>query len=400
MRDNRSDPPSGRGRLSTAEWLSATSLLLAIGTFAVSALVIVRHPEPASAGKERVRPIVTAEARHPRPARPAHPAALSPKIAPASAGRVYWGAFAQGAQRRAERLVRLDRSVGSRPAVLMWFDDWSGPPRFPVRQARLLLHFGIVPMVTWEPWHRGKDGHAVSLADIAAGAYDGYLRRYARQIRAYGGPLFFRPMHEMDGNWYPWSGVRGDNTPQDFIRAWRHMHQVFHRNGARNATWVWCVNHWSVPHTAANVIEGYWPGSHYVDWVGISGFDSGLVRLPFLWQSFDEVFSSRYREVLRYRKPVMIAETGAPETGGDKAAWIEDAFASLLARYPKLGAIVWYDRRDPGQPRIGDWRIESSRAALAAFRAAIEDPRVLSAPAAVRRTERRGPAARMGRSPE
>jgi beta-mannanase len=167
------------------------------------------------------------------------------------------------------------------------------------------------------------------------------------------------------------------------------MHRVFLDAGASNATWVWSVNHWSVPHTRANRIERYWPGRSFVDWVGISGFDSGPVRLPFLWQSFDTVFRSRYREVLRYGKPVIIAETGAPERGGNKAAWISAAFRSLLAGYPGISAIVWFDRRDTGQPNVGDWRIDSSLAALRAFRRAVADPRVLSAPSGVEPARRR-----------
>ena len=42
-------------------------------------------------------------------------------------------------------------------------------------------------------------------------------------------------------------------------------------------------------------------------------------------------------------------------------------------------AVIWYDKKDSD---IRDWRIDSSPASLDAFRAAISDPRILSANAA------------------
>jgi beta-mannanase len=268
----------------------------------------------------------------------------------------------------------------------MWYANWSSRPGFPVHSARRLEHLGIVPMITWEPWLHGSRMRQITLRGIARGRYDPYIRRYARRIRRYGGPLFLRPMHEMDGNWYPWAGSRQGNSPSLFVRAWRHMHRVFDRVGATNTTWVWCVNQWSVPHTRENTIGRYWPGRRFVDWAAVSVFNAGPVRSPFRWQSFDAIFGARYVQLLRYRRPIMVAELGAPERGGDKAGWISDAFHSLRVHYAGVGAVVWYDQRDARHPSVGDWRIDSSARSLAAFRRAIHGDRVLSAPAAVERT--------------
>jgi beta-mannanase len=195
-------------------------------------------------------------------------------------------------------------------------------------------------------------------------------------------------MHEMDGTWYPWSGYSRGNTPEEFVDAWRRIHDLFHDEGATNVTWVWSVNHRSVPHIPANRVEEFWPGSRYVDWIGISGFNPGPVRVPFRWQSFDHVNRSRYLELLQYDKPIMISETAAPEVGGDKAAWVARMFRSISARYPKLGALIWFDDRDPKFPTRNDWRINSSKRVLRVFRRALEGPHLLSAPAGIRITER------------
>jgi beta-mannanase len=256
-----------------------------------------------------------------------------------------------------------------------------------VQKATSLEQAGIVPMVTWQPERLRTARVQATLRAIASGKFDWYIRAYAEGVRRYGGPLFLRPMHEMDGYWYPWSAFSRGNTPREFVAVWRRMHDIFREVGATNATWVWSVNHYSVPHVPKNRIERYWPGSAYVDWVGVSGLNPGPVRNPYRWESFDRVNRPRYLELLRFHKPVMIAETASPEIGGDKAQWIGTMFGSILQQYPKVGALMWFDSRDPKFPTRNDWRVNSSPSALAAFRRGIDNPRVMSAPAAAYRAE-------------
>jgi beta-mannanase len=46
----------------------------------------------------------------------------------------------------------------------------------------------------------------------------------------------------MNGTWSPWAvGVNG-NTAAHYVAAWRHVHRIFTKVGATNATWVWCPN--------------------------------------------------------------------------------------------------------------------------------------------------------------
>ena len=66
----------------------------------------------------------------------------------------------------------------------------------------------------------------------------------------------------------------------------------------------------------------------------------------------------------------MIAETASTEVGGDKAAWITNSFASdLPGRLPRVRAVIWWDH-------VGetDWRVNSSAAALAAYRSVAASP--------------------------
>ncbi len=320
---------------------------------------------------------------------------LSGKVKAPRAGAFYWGIFRQGLPARRSLVVKLERRVERRPAIAMWYDAWAGQPSFPRRDAEWLWHRGIVPMLTWEPWRPPKVFGALApkqpryrLARISAGRFDGYLRRYARQVRAYGGPLMLRPFHEMDGFWYPWGGTANGNKPGDFVRAWRHIHDVFEREGATNVTWVWSVNGLSVPQTPANAISHYWPGARYVDWIGVSGFNWGSSSSFAHWSTFGQIYNDRLRSLAGYHKPVALTEIASAEVGGNKARWIAATFGQILADYPRVRALVWYDKRDSASR---DWRIASSRASAKAFSRAIRARKVLSAPAAVppkRRTHR------------
>ena len=70
-------------------------------------------------------------------------------------------------------------------------------------------------------------------------------------------------------------------------------------------------------------------------------------------------------------KPLMIAETGSGETGGNKAAWITDALAvQIPTNFPRVRALVWFNENFEGV----DWRIESSSTARTAFATAVASP--------------------------
>jgi hypothetical protein len=59
----------------------------------------------------------------------------------------------------------------------------------------------------------------------------------------------------------------------------------------------------------------------------------------------------------------MIGEIASSELGGDKAAWITNGFVKLLADLPEVRAVTWFDA-----DKETDWRVNSSTAALTAFR--------------------------------
>jgi beta-mannanase len=246
--------------------------------------------------------------------------------------------------------------------IVMWFADWAHNKRFDARQARAIAARGSTPEITWEPWNafRGVDQPRYRLARIAAGDYDGYVRRWAREIAAYGAPVRLRFAQEMNGRWYPWAERANGNRRGDFARAWRHVHAIFAAAGATKVTWVWSP-------VVGSVDVGLYPGGDQVDAVGVSGFNGGTILYRHTWRSFAAAFGPTldFLHALDPSKPMELSEIASTEVGGSKAAWIRGMFAQIERR-PYIGALVWFNLR-----KRTDWRIESSPSARRAFAAGI-----------------------------
>jgi hypothetical protein len=226
-------------------------------------------------------------------------------------------------------------------------------------------------LLTWEPWlpAGGTYQPPFRLAEILRGRYDGYISSWASGLRAYGKPVYLRPMHEMNGNWYPWSGQVNDNNPEQYREAWRHIHDTFEQMGVDNVVWVWSPYALDVP--ASNRFEDYFPGSDYVDIMGLDGYNWGDCAPEYGgWQSFDDIFRPAYERMQKLSaKPIWIAEVASAPEGGDKRAWIKDAFTSLRDSYSAIEAVVWFHHN-----KECDWRLTTPADALQAASEALRSP--------------------------
>jgi len=232
---------------------------------------------------------------------------------------------------------------------------------------------GYIPMITWEPWRRPEASDAIrpddqpdfSLQSILSGRHDDYIRHWACAVKELSQPVFLRPMHEMNGNWYPWCGTTNGNTPGNYVEAWRYLRAIFREAQNDNALWVWCPYAHSVPDERDNEIACYFPGDREVDWLGLDGYNWGTNRDWASWQSFEEIFAEGYAILTKLApgKPIMIAEVGCAEEGGDKSAWIRDAFEAVANKLFQTKALVWFN-----VDKECDWRMESSEKSAASFK--------------------------------
>jgi beta-mannanase len=262
----------------------------------------------------------------------------------------------------------FERDAGKRVSVIEWYADWRHNLTVDLAQLQAVARMHAVPEITWEPWdYTGGLRHpqpGYTLASIVNGAHDVYIRRWAQALAAYGGPVRLRLAQEMNGNWYPWAEGFNGNTAGQFAPAWRHVWRIFHAAGATNVRWVWSQ-------VAIKIKPNQYPGSRYVDIVGLSGFNGGPQLRFGPWRSFDEQFKRQLAALRQVapRKPIELSEVAVAEQGGSKAHWIE-GFFQTLARNPDITSFVWFNVRT-----TGDWRIETSRTAQRAFAAGVSSAR-------------------------
>jgi hypothetical protein len=286
-------------------------------------------------------------------------------ILPSAAGaaRIALGVFVPDTFDHPGLVRKYGEQVGRQPTIVLAYKNWSIEPFYPPELDRVWKG-GAVPMITWEPQKADLSG--IPQRDIASGRYDRYIRQSAEAAAAWGHPIFVRFAQEMNGDWFPWgAGVEG-NTARDYRQAWHHIFYVFRNHGADNVRWVWSPNEDA---GGGHPLSVFYPGDEFVDWLAIDGFCWGGTLG---WPSFTTIFGSTYDRLAKLTtKPMMVAETGAGEEGGDKAEWISSTFEREAPAFPRLRALVWFD----GEDSHADLRVNSSPAALRAFQSAIAAPR-------------------------
>lgn len=286
--------------------------------------------------------------------------ALAGASASATAAQVSIGVYLPTQWKDPHQIDAYAHQVGQKPAIILSYKRWDIKPFYPPELEQIGKR-GALPMVSWEPWT--TTGKPAKLWAIARGRYDGYLRRSAHLAKLWGKPVMARFAQEMNGSWAPWERGHVGSTPRSFVLAWRHVVSVFRHAGADNVIWAWCPN----VNTGHLPFMQYYPGDRWVDWVGLDGFNWGG---SIGWRSLSEIFAGSYEELARRTsKPIVIGETGSGQTGGDKAAWVTSAFLRELPNFPRVRAVVWYNSIDRA-----DFRIDSSPAALRAFRRGIAEP--------------------------
>lgn len=259
----------------------------------------------------------------------------------------YLGVYEPDAPGSYADIDQFAKAIGRQPNLVPYYSHWLTP--FDVSFATAAAKHGAVTIVQIAPRN-------VSLASIASGRYDAYLRSYALAVKAFGARVILSFGHEMNGSWYSWAFRHTPATV--FVAAWRHIVTIFRELGTRNVTWLWTVN---IVGTSTPGPAPWWPGSSYVNWVGIDGY----YRSPS--SGFASVFGPTIVDVRELTSdPILIAETAA-QPYEDQTAKIADLFAGVHT-YGLLG-FVWFDTDDlsisvPGEVQY--WRL-SSRAALAAF---------------------------------
>ena len=266
-----------------------------------------------------------------------------------------WGAYT-GWENQS---VRVFEQLVGRPDIVAFFVHFGNDNEFPNDFAGEVKANGQTLAIFWEYTNyniTSVNQPKYSYDAILRGDWDTYLRSFAVETKAYGGPVVLIPFSEMNGDWFPWAGTKNGNTPEKAILAYRHVHDMF--SDVPNVKFGWAVNQKSAPDTSENSIARYYPGSAYVDYVGVDGFNQGGGQD----QSFDELFGNALSILSSYNKPIYIFSMGTAE-GPNKAAWITDAFTVQIPKYPNIVGWIWFNEN-----KERDWRVNSNTKSLEAFK--------------------------------
>ena len=270
---------------------------------------------------------------------------LAPVPAPASP---LVGVYEPGAPDSWSRIADFTSATGVKPRIVVYYSPWSDP--FSTSFAQAAWDQDAYVLVQLQPG-------GVTLASVAAGGSDAYLRSYADAVVAFGHPVILSFGHEMNGSWYSWGA--GHTSPATFVAAWRHVVRVFRAAGAANVTWLWTVN--SIA-GASGSLSRWWPGAAWVNWTGVDGY---YFRAT---DTFGSVFGPAIADIRTFSSaPLLIAETAVGITP-NRESQIGALFASVRAA--RLAGLVWFDEAQHAGLFHQDWRLEDDPSAVAAFKAA------------------------------
>lgn len=270
-------------------------------------------------------------------------------------------------------LDRFIAATGTHPEVFDVFEQWSRNRPLDRALAESVAARGARLSVTWEPWDpegSHTDQPDYTLAALISGAHDTYIDMFAASVMDLPYVVTIRLMHEMNGNWYPWGVRTNGNQVEQFVPAWRHVHDRFTALGVTNVEWLWAPN---AVYTGSAPLAPLYPGDAYVDAVGVGNYNWGEHShdgFATHWRTFDSLFDASITQLRSITdRPLWITEVGSSNMGGSKAAWLAAMLQEVRSR-PEIAGVVWFSHVDEGAGV--DWRIETEPDAADAWRAGFD----------------------------
>jgi len=263
-----------------------------------------------------------------------------------------------------EDIFKFKKDYGKKPFIVLVFLDWG---RF-VDSAVIkdVYTDDCRLMVTWEPWH-AETKAAIDYDGLLRGEYDEYIRKFAEELKRINKPVFLRFAHEMNGDWYPWSGV--NIGAGKYAEVYRYVKDIFDTSDADNVKWVFSINSEDVPGTEENDFLNYYPGDEYADFVGIDGYNWGDTKPWSKWTTFEGIFKKCYTKVTaNINKPVIISEFSSAETGGDKALWIKEAM-TRVKKWKHIKALILFNVNKEAK-----WSFPSGSSEAEELKKQLDDP--------------------------
>ncbi len=296
-----------------------------------------------------------------------------------AAGEVLFGANPGGANDgRLGELNDLETSINRPLDFVRVFEVWDSP--FPTAYHDTLVSSNHQMLLSVRP--KKLDGSFIAWRDIADAqpgtSIHDELVVWIERVRAIGDPVWFTFNHEPEV-----VENIANGTDQDFIDAWRRVVDEFRTRNVTNVEFVWIMTDYSfaVPSTDRRHAPKWYPGDDVVDYMAADAYNWSGCRPneqnP--WRTMTDIIEPFRQFGLSHPdKGLMLAEWASTETAGDngaaKAAWIGDV--SQLLQQPgweQFMAIAYFNQPDPRYPACA-WNVDSTQAALDAFRVMANHP--------------------------
>lgn len=169
------------------------------------------------------------------------------------------------------------------------------------------------------------------------------IRPFAEAARDAEIPIFVRFASEFNDRNNPWSG-----NPKLYIDKWRLVTKVF-REVAPNVAMVWSAQ--ALP---TSVIDQYYPGKDWVDWVGVTTYSTIFVngdpkqpgdrinpldRLDYIYQRYSKDHPIQVSEYAAEHKNGALGDKDFSELAATKMRMM---YWGVYMRYPRVKNINWF----------------------------------------------------------
>ena len=151
------------------------------------------------------------------------------------------------------------------------------------------------------------------------------------ELRDAGVVVLWRPLHEMNGDFFWWSyGKNGRVTHDEYVKLWIYTFNYMTKNkGLNNLLWVYSANA-SLWENGVKDTDFYYPGNAFVDIVGMDYYEDSM-------DQFNN--HGNYDKLIALWKPFGLTEIGAQSKSGFDNRMLLNA---VEKKYPNtIYALYW-----------------------------------------------------------
>lgn len=264
---------------------------------------------------------------------------------------------------RHSTLAQFDKAIGTRANLSVMYLMWG--TKFPAYEVAKAASEGAETVVELQP---GKVTNVLTMEQITAGVGDKWLNNFARSVAKLRDHIIFSFAPEMNGKFYIYGSE--NVSGKSYISAYRHVYRVLAKSAAgKYITFMWQPSaiHRSTPDPSVE-----WPGSRYVDLIGLDGY------YYYKSDTFAAIFGKTLAELgaLAPTTPIMLGETASAPNLHRQRWDIRNLFSGVESNH--LVGLIWFDSNQLKQKESAatrryhqDWRLEDSPRALSVFRTEI-----------------------------